>query len=73
MFLPFALPSSIKNLAADVPVIPLPTIMMSASEGSSAVVRCPKRNSFGSVCQKELLDSGVGNVERSCLILNGNV
>ena len=69
MLFPFALSSSERNRATDVPVIPLPTITMSASVGSSLVVRWPRRNSFGSVCQKELVDFSVGRVERTCFIL----
>lgn len=69
MLLSFALSSSARNLAAEVPVIPLPTITISASAGSSSVVRCPMRNSFGSLCQKELVEAGVGSVARSCLMV----
>ena len=49
--------------------MPLPTITMSASAGSCSVVRCPSKNSLGSLCQKELLDFGVGRVARSCFML----
>ena len=66
---PLALSSSARYLAADVPVMPLPTMTISASAGSSSVVRCPIKNSLGSLCQKELLDAGVGSVERSCFML----
>lgn len=69
MLFPLALSSSARYLAADVPVIPLPTITMSASAGRHSVVRCPSRNSLGSLCQKELLDVGVGSVARVCFML----
>lgn len=68
MLFPFALSSSLKNLATDVPVIPVPTQTMSASAGSSSVVRCPSKNLFGSLCQKELVDVAVGSEARLCLI-----
>ena len=42
---------------------------MSASAGRHPVVRCPSRNSLGSLCQKELLDAGVGSVARVCFML----
>lgn len=69
MLLPLALSSSARYLAADVPVMPLPTMTTSASAGSSSVVRCPMRNLLGSLCQKELLEVGVGSVARSCFML----
>lgn len=69
MLFPLALSSSARYLAADVPVMPLPTMHMSASAGSCSVVRCPIKNSLGSLCQKELLDFGVGSVARSCIML----
>ena len=69
MLLPLALSSSARNLAIELPVIPLPIMTISASGGKSSVVRWPRRNSFGSLCQKELVDTGVGSVERSCLML----
>ena len=59
---PFALTSSAKNLAADAPVIPEPTMIMSASVGRSEVVRWPRRNLEGSLCQNEAVESGVGRV-----------
>lgn len=62
---PFALVSSAKNLAADAPVIPEPTMMMSASVGRSGVVRWPRRNSEGSLCQNEAVESGVGRLAMS--------
>lgn len=68
---PFALASSLRNLAADVPVMPVPTITISASEGSFSVVRCPSKNSFGSLCQKEFVDVGVGREARGCFIVIG--
>lgn len=40
--------------------MPLPTMTISACEGSSEVVRWPKRKEDGSLCQNEELDSGVG-------------
>jgi hypothetical protein len=69
MFLPLALSSPARYRAALAPVIPDPTMTMSASAGSASVVRWPSRNSFGSLCQKELDDVGVGRVARSCLIV----
>ena len=48
--------------------MPLPTITMSASAGSSWVVRWPRRNSLGSLCQKDLVDVGVGREARTCFI-----
>ena len=57
-----ALASSARNLAADVPVMPEPTMTMSASAGRSGVVRCPRRNSEGSLCQNEAVESGVGRL-----------
>lgn len=45
-------------------MIPLPTITMSALVGSSAVVRCPRRNFDGSLCQKDLVELGVGKLDR---------
>ena len=62
ILIPFALASSATNLAADVPVIPDPTITMSASFGRSGVVRWPMRNSEGSLCQNEFVDFGVGRL-----------
>ena len=59
---PFALASSARNLAADAPVIPDPTITMSASVGRFEVVRWPIRNSEGSLCQNEFVDFGVGRL-----------
>lgn len=53
----------------DVPVIPLPTMTISASAGISGVVRWPSKNSLGSLCQKDFVDSGVGRLARSCSIL----
>jgi hypothetical protein len=69
MLFPFALASSLKYLAADVPVMPVPTITISASEGSSSVVRCPSKNSFGSVCQNEFDEVGVGREARGCFMV----
>lgn len=57
-----ALVSSAKNLAADVPVMPEPTMTMSASAGRLGVVRWPRRNSEGSLCQNEAVESGVGRL-----------
>jgi hypothetical protein len=73
MFLPFALSSSVRYLAAEVPVIPVPTTTMSASAGSFSVVRWPRRNSFGSLCQNEFVDVVVGIEARSCLMMMGAV
>lgn len=50
--------------------MPLPTMTISASAGRSSVVRCPMRNSFGSLCQKEFVEVGVGSVARACRILD---
>jgi hypothetical protein len=69
MLLPLALSSSARYRAALAPVMPDPTMTMSASAGSASVVRWPSRNSLGSLCQKELEDVGVGRVARSCLIV----
>lgn len=57
-----ALASSAKKLAADVPVMPEPTMTMSASVGRTSVVRWPRRNSEGSLCQKEAVESDVGKL-----------
>lgn len=62
---PFALTSSAKTLAADAPVIPEPTMIMSASVGRSEVVRWPRRNLEGSLCQNEAVESGVGRLAMS--------
>lgn len=37
----------------EAPVIPLPTITMSACDGRSEVVRWPRRKVLGSECQKD--------------------
>ena len=55
-----ALASSARNRAADAPVMPEPTMTISAVGGSSGVVRCPRRNSDGSLCQNEAVDFSVG-------------
>jgi hypothetical protein len=70
MLFPFALSSSLRNRAADVPVMPVPTITISASDGSSSVVRWPSKNLFGSLCQNEFEDVGVGSVARACFIVS---
>ena len=57
-----ALASSARNLAADVPVMPEPTMMMSASAGRWEVVRWPRRNLEGSLCQNEAVESGGGRL-----------
>ena len=59
---PFALSSSAKNLAADAPVMPEPTMTTSASSGKVPDVRWPRRKSDGSLCQKEADDLGVGRL-----------
>ena len=59
---PLALASSAKNLAAEAPVMPEPTMTTSALLGSSVVVRWPKRNSDGSLCQKEAVESLLGSL-----------
>lgn len=69
MLFPSALLSSLRYLAADVPVMPVPTMTISASAGSSSVVQCPRRNSFGSLCQNEFEYIGVGRVARACLMV----
>lgn len=58
----FALSSSHRNLAADVPLMPEPMMTMSAFAGKSRVVRWPKRNFEGSLCQKEAVESRVGRL-----------
>jgi hypothetical protein len=68
MLFPFALSSSLRYRAAEVPVIPVPTTTMSASAGSSSVVRCPSKNSLGSLCQNEFEDVGVGREARACFM-----
>ena len=55
-----ALASSAKNRAADAPVIPEPTMTISAVGGRFGVVRCPRRNSDGSLCQNEAVDFSEG-------------
>ena len=59
---PFALSSSARYLAAEAPVMPEPTMTTSASEGKSVVVRWPRRNLEGSLCQNEDVDSVVGKL-----------
>lgn len=59
---PFDLLSSARNLAADAPVIPEPTMTTSASFGKATLVRCPSRNSEGSLCQKEAEDFSEGRL-----------
>jgi hypothetical protein len=68
MLFPFALSSAARYRAAELPVIPLPTMTISASDGRSSVVRWPSKNSFGSLCQNEAVDLGVGRVALGCLI-----
>jgi hypothetical protein len=69
MLFPFALPSSERYLATEVPVMPVPTTTMSALAGKSSVVRCPSKNSFGSLCQNEFEDVGVGREARGCFMV----
>ena len=57
-----ALASSAKYRAADAPVIPEPTMTISAIGGSSDVVRCPRRKSDGSLCQNEAVDFSEGRL-----------
>ena len=59
---PFALSSSARYLAAEAPVMPEPTMTTSASEGRCGVVRWPRRNLEGSLCQNEDVDSVVGKL-----------
>lgn len=59
---PFALSYSAKYLAAEAPVMPEPTMTTSASEGRWGVVRWPRRNLEGSLCQNEDVDSIVGKL-----------
>ncbi len=40
-------------------------MIMSASVGRSGVVRWPRRNSEGSLCQNEAVESGVGRLAMS--------
>jgi len=67
MVLPFARSSSAKKRAIEEPVMPLPTITISAIDGRSYVVRCPRRNSDGSLCQNEAVEFGLGKLERPSL------
>jgi hypothetical protein len=69
MLFPFALSSSLRYRAAEVPVIPVPTITISASDGNSSVVLWPSKNLFGSLCQNEFEDVGVGSVARACFMV----
>ena len=62
-----ALASSAKNRAADAPVMPEPTMTISAIGGIFGVVRCPRRNSDGSLCQNEAVEFSEG---RSAAILS---
>ena len=55
-----ALASSARYRAADAPVIPEPTMTISAAGGSFGVVRCSRRNSDGSLCQNEAVDFSEG-------------
>lgn len=64
MLFPFERSSWARYRAMEAPVMPLPMITISASLGSSRVVLWPRRNSLGSLCQKDLLDSLVGRVAR---------
>ena len=57
-----ALASSAKYRAADAPVIPEPTMTISAVGGSSVVVRWPSRNCDGSLCQNEAVDFSEGRL-----------
>ena len=59
---PLALISSARNLAADAPVMPEPIMTISASLGRLEVVRWPRRNWEGSLCQNEAVDSVVGRL-----------
>lgn len=52
--------SSDRNRAADAPVMPEPTMTTSAVGGRFGVVRCPRRNSDGSLCQNEAVDFSEG-------------
>ena len=52
--------SSARNRAADAPVMPEPTTTTSAVGGRFGVVRCPRRNSDGSLCQNEAVDFSEG-------------
>ena len=63
---PLARSSSARKRAADVPVMPLPIITTSASAGRSSVVRWPRRNWFGSLCQKDLVELGTGSPAGLC-------
>ena len=39
----------------------------------STIVRSPIRNSFGSVCQNESVELGVGRVARSCFMIGTSI
>lgn len=66
MLRPLARASSARKRAAEVPVMPLPTMTMSASAGSSEVVRWPSRKSLGSLCQKDEVELGTGSPAGLC-------
>lgn len=53
-------PPCTSSCAAKVPVIPLPTTTTSAELGKLSVVRWPSSVSAGSLCQNDLVLSGVG-------------
>lgn len=59
------LSSSRRCNAADAPEMPLPMITMSALRGRDGVVRWPRRTFEGSLCQKDLVELGVGRLARS--------
>lgn len=49
--------------------MPVPTTTISASVGRSSVVRCPFRNSLGSLCQNEFVEVGVGREAHGCFMV----
>jgi len=69
MLFPLALSSSARNLAAEEPVIPDPTMTISALEGSSGVVLWPRSTFDGSLCQNDLLELGTGSPALSLDVL----
>jgi hypothetical protein len=68
------LPSSLAScryLTILEPVIPLPTITISASVGSFSVVRWPSKTLDGSLCQKDFDELGTGRPDGSSVEAGG--